>query len=81
MTLGLTGAGQRESGVLLAEDEVELAGDQGGESEFRLEFGDLDAQRGVLPRELAERVRDEGQDGGLEGGDAQRAGGLVQGLG
>ena len=30
MTLGLTGAGQRETGVLLAEDEIELARDQGG---------------------------------------------------
>jgi hypothetical protein len=26
-------------------------------------------------------VRDEGEDGGLEAGDAQRAGGLIQGLG
>ena len=79
VTFGLTGAGQRESGVFLAEDEVELAGDQGGKGGLGVEFGDLDAQKGVLLLELDERVRDEGQDGGLEGRNAQRAGGLVQG--
>jgi hypothetical protein len=31
--------------------------------------------------EPAERVRNESQDGGLEGGDAQRADGLIHGLG
>jgi len=53
VTLGLTGAGQWLSGVLLAEDEVELADGQGEKGNFRLELGDLDAQRGVLPLELA----------------------------
>jgi diaminopropionate ammonia-lyase len=37
--------------VLLAEDEAELAGHQGGKGDFWLELGDLDAQRGVLPLE------------------------------
>jgi hypothetical protein len=32
------------SGVLLAEDDVELAGYQGWHGDFRLEFGDLDTQ-------------------------------------
>jgi hypothetical protein len=35
----------------------------------------------VLLPELGEGVRYEGENCGLEGGDAQRAGGLVQGLG
>jgi hypothetical protein len=32
------------SGVLLAEDDVELAGNQGWQGDFRLEFVDLDTQ-------------------------------------
>lgn len=35
----------------------------------------------MLLRELAERGRDQSQDGGLEGGNAQRADDLIQGLG
>jgi hypothetical protein len=69
------------SGILLAEDHVELAGDQGWQGDFGLEFGDLDPQSGVLLLEVGECARDEGEDCGLEGGQAQRADGLVQGLG
>ena len=69
------------SRVLLAEDDVELAGYQGWQGDFGLELGDLDPQSGVLLLEVGERVRNEGENCGLEGGQAKRADGLVQGLG
>jgi hypothetical protein len=68
-------------GVLLAEDDVEFAGYEGGQRRLGLKLGCLNAECGVLLFELGEGGRQEGEDCGLEGCDAQRAGGLVQGLG
>ena len=81
VSLGLARARQGMSRVLLAEDDVEFAGYEGRQGHLGLKLDYLDAEPGVPLPELSEGVRYEGEDRGLEGGDAQRADGLGQGLG
>jgi acetylornithine deacetylase/succinyl-diaminopimelate desuccinylase-like protein len=68
VSLGLARARQGMPGVLLAEDDVEFAGYEGGQGHLGLKLDYLDAEPGVLLLELGKGGRYEGENCGLEGG-------------
>ncbi len=61
------------AGVLLGDDEVEVAGGDVEERELGFALGDLDAQVGVLDAQQRERLRHHGVRGRLERRDAHGA--------
>jgi hypothetical protein len=69
------------AGVCLGEDEVEVAGLQGGQGPFRLHLRDVDPQVRVPITQEVERGGNQGQGGRLERGDAKGAGQVRQGGG
>ncbi len=70
--------GLRQPRVLLAEHDVELVREHPLVGRTGLLVGDLDPQPGMAPREQGQRGGHEGEQHGLEGGDAQGAGHLGQ---
>lgn len=77
--VGVDGAGA--TGVLLGEDEVEVAAGDAGQARLGVALGDLDAQRGMLLRQVFQRVREQRVGGGLEHRDAHRPGDLGERFG
>jgi hypothetical protein len=72
---------ERLVGILLGNDEGEVARDEGGNGLVGFELGDLDPQVRVMEPELEECCRYERHHSGLERGDSQGARCVTDGAG
>jgi hypothetical protein len=68
---------RRPGGIVLLDDEIEIAGEQGRDPVFGPDVGRLDREIGMIAVQARQRTGNDRVQSGLEGSDAHRAGHLV----